>query len=409
MITTHTFPNGLRLIHQRVKQTKVGHWVIVGNVGTRDEKTTADNGLAHFTEHLLFKGTEKRSAHKVNTYLDEVGGEVNAYTTKEKICLYATFIDPHTRRALDLLVDQFYCSTFPDKELQKEKSVVIDEIHLYQDSPDEQIFDVFEEKLFAGTTLGTNILGTENSVANFSQGQLKSFHQKYFTAENSVLSYSGNWPLSKVIAAITPLLEKIPQGNPIQRIPFSTHTTFQATEEKNCQQVYKNIGGLAYSAAQPERIPMLLLTAILGGDNANSRLNLNIREKVGLVYQIEAQYNPMIDAGLFHVFFSSDPKYASKIEGLIDKELLKLCTRSLTSGELKRAKTQFQSKVLMGEESRHGLIAALAKNMLDFNRIDTLEEVFNAIEKITAEQLLECANQQMHPNLLSRLTYIPES
>jgi len=409
MIQIHRFANGLQLVHQRIKHTQVGHWSIVGNVGTRDEKTDAENGLAHFTEHLLFKGTQKRSAHKVNTYLDEVGGEVNAYTTKEKLCLYASFIEPHTRKALDLLIDQYFFSTFPTKELEKEKSVVIDEIHLYQDSPDEQIFDVFEEKLFQGTSLGTNILGTESSVSQFHSDLVTHFHRQFFTAENSVLAYSGNWPLNKVIAAIEKYLENLPTGSAPQRIPFQSSSPFQYQEAKNCQQVYKNLGALAFSAAEPQRIPMLLLTAILGGDNANSRLNLNIREKVGLVYQIEAQYNPMTDAGLFNIFFSSDPKYAPKIEGLIEKELLKLCNKALSTGELNRFKTQFKSKVLMGEESRQGLIAALAKNLLDFGRIDSLDEVFKAIDAITSSDLLECANQQIHPDRLSRLTYFPET
>jgi len=409
MIQIHRFSNGLQLIHQRIKHTQVAHWSMVGNVGTRDEKNDSENGLAHFTEHLLFKGTQKRSAHKVNTFLDEVGGEVNAYTTKEKLCLYASCIDPHTRKALDLIIDQYFFSTFPSKELEKEKSVVIDEIHLYQDSPDEQIFDVFEERLFAGTPLGTNILGTESSVTNFTTDGVSAFHRNYFTAENSVLAYSGNWPLAKVITAVEKYLEKMPTGSPKKRLSFSKATPFHHQEAKNCQQVYKNLGALAYSAAVPQRIPMLLLTAILGGDNANSRLNLNIREKVGLVYQIEAQYNPMTDAGLFNIFFSSDPKYASKIEGLIDKELIKLCTKGLSSGELHRFKTQFKSKVLMGEESRQGLIAALAKNLLDFGRIDSLEEVFKAIDSITSIDLLTCANEQIHPDRLSRLTYFPEA
>lgn len=409
MIHIHRFTNGLQLVHQRIKHTQVGHWALVGNVGTRDEKNEHENGLAHFTEHLLFKGTQKRSAHKVNTYLDEVGGEVNAYTTKEKLCLYASFIDPHTRKALDLLLDQYFFSTFPSKELEKEKSVVIDEIHLYQDSPDEQIFDVFEEKLFAGTPLGTNILGTEHSVTRFHTEMVASFHRNYFTAENSVLAYSGNWPLSKVVAAVERYLEYMPTGAAPKRKAFQKDTPFQIQEPKNCQQVYKNLGALAFSAAESQRIPMLLLTAILGGDNANSRLNLNIREKVGLVYQIEAQYNPMTDAGLFNIFFSSDPKYASKIEGLIDKELMKLCTKALSTGELHRFKTQFKSKVLMGEESRQGLIAALAKNLLDFGRIDSLDEVFKAIDAITSADLLACANDQIHPNRLSRLTYFPEA
>lgn len=409
MIQIHRFSNGLQLVHQRIKHTQVGHWSLVGNVGTRDENSEFENGLAHFTEHLLFKGTQKRSAHKVNTYLDEVGGEVNAYTTKEKLCLYASFIEPHTRKALDLLVDQYFFSTFPAKELEKEKSVVIDEIHLYQDSPDEQIFDVFEEKLFQGTPLGTNILGTEMSVSQFQSEVVAGFHRSFFTAGNSVLAYSGNWSISKVIAAVEKYLEIIPTGTVPLRKAFSGATPFQIQEEKNCQQVYKNLGALAFSAAEPQRIPMLLLTAILGGDNANSRLNLNIREKVGLVYQIEAQYNPMTDAGLFNIFFSSDPKYASKIEGLIDKELLKLCHKGLSSGELHRFKTQFKSKVLMGEESRQGLIVALAKNLLDFGRIDSLDEVFKAIDAISASDLLECANQQIHPDRLSRLTYFPES
>ncbi|MFY8131724.1 MAG: M16 family metallopeptidase, partial [Bacteroidia bacterium] len=322
---------------------------------------------------------------------------------------YASFIDPHTRKALDLLLDQYFFSTFPTKELEKEKSVVIDEIHLYQDSPDEQIFDVFEEKLFMGTSLGTNILGTEKSVSHFHSNMVASFHRQYFTAENSVLAYSGNWPLSKVIAAIEKYVDYMPTGTAPKRMPFQGATPFQLEEAKNCQQVYKNLGGLAFSASEPSRIPMLLLTAILGGDNANSRLNLNIREKVGLVYQIEAQYNPMTDVGLFNIFFSSDPKYAHKIEGLIDKELMKLCTKALSSGELHRFKTQFKSKVLMGEESRQGLIAALAKNILDFGRIDSLEEVFKAIDSITSADLLACANEQIHPDRLSRLTYYPES
>lgn len=408
-IATHTFSNGLRLLHQHVRGSRISHIALTANVGTRDEIGPANNGIAHFTEHMLFKGTRKRSARQVITYLDVVGGDVNAYTTKEKVCIHASFTRQYTRRALDLLIDQFFFSTFPEKELKKEKSVVIDEIHNYEDNPDEQIYDQFEERIFAGSTLGTNILGTEESVANFSQQQLIDFHRTFFTAQNSVISYSGNLSLSSFVAMAEAFLNDIPQGTPPARTAAPIAPVFKYVEQKQTVQVYANWGGFAYPADHELRIPMLFLTNILGGDQLNAKLNLNIRERVGLVYHIEAQYNPFIDTGLFNIFYSTDPKNAARLEKLVEKELLKLCAEPLSEKVLSRFKKQFKSRILMGEENRQSLIIALAKTWLDFNKMDDLESVFKRIDAITPEELHRCANECMHPSKLSRLTFIPES
>jgi predicted Zn-dependent peptidase len=401
---THTLSNGIRLIHHSVN-ANVAHCGIILNTGSRDEKEE-EWGIAHYIEHVVFKGTTKRKAYHILSRMEDVGGELNAYTTKEETCIYTTFLDKDYTRAIDLISDITFNSIFPEKELEKEKEVILDEINSYKDSPSELIFDDFEELIFKGDPIGRNILGTPKHVKAFKRDDILNFIKNNYHTDQMVISSVGNIKFSRLVKIVEKYFGEIPESirttkrNKPNSYEARTQTMIKKTYQRHCV-----MGNIAYDLDDERRIPLSLLTNILGGPGMNSRLNLTLRERHGLAYNIEANYTPYADTGVFSIYFGTDKGNLDKCLSLINKEMDLLCTKKLGPGQLTRAKNQMIGQIAISSENNENLMLSLGKSFLLYNRIDSLEELYQKVESITAEELLEVANEILNKDLLTTLMY----
>jgi predicted Zn-dependent peptidase len=396
--------NGTRLVYLKVP-SQVAHLGFFFAAGSRHEGPN-QIGLAHFLEHCLFKGTQKRNALHILSRIDAVGGELNAYTAKEEMCLYASFSKEHTQRAIDLLSDISINSTFPEKEIEKEKEVILDEINSYLDSPSDKIFDDFDAKLFENHPLGQNILGTKESVSSFTQQDLQQYIQQYFTADNLVVSFVGNVPLARLKVALEAALSQMPlTAERSVPQPFTFTTPFKEVVKEANYQAHAVLGGLAPSYHDDERVAMSLLINILGGPALNSRLNLSVRERYGYAYSIEANYHTFADTGYWQIYFGSEPKNVNKTLTLIDKELDKLREKTLSASQLLQAKRQYKGHLALGMDVNSGLMQGLGKSMLAFGQIDTIAEMHQAIDKITSQEIQALAQKHLRKEVFSSLIF----
>ena len=405
----HTLPNGIRIIHQQVSNTKISHCGFILDLGSRDE-APHQLGMAHFWEHLAFKGTEKRKAYHILTRLDAVGGDLNAYTTKEKICFHASVLEEHFEKALDLLTDITFHSTFPEKEIQKEKRVILEEMSMYLDDPSDAILDHFDEIVYANHPLGINILGTSDSVSSFSRSNFIAFVQEHQNTEKIIFSSVSALPFSKVLRLAERYLKDLPRKSAqYYRQKFEGFKKQELVAKKPITQAHSIWGTESYGLHDKKRFPFGLLVNILGGSGMNTRLNMTLRERYGLVYGIEANYQSFIDTGIFTIYFGTDKRNLEKCNYLIKKELEKLKAEKMGTLQLHKAKQQIKGQLAMAEESNLSLMLMLGKSMLDLGRIDSLNEIFEQIEAISAEQLLEIANEMFAEEKLSKLVYLPEN
>ncbi len=386
------FSNGLRLVYLH-KDSVVGHFGVNVLAGSRYEQAH-EEGLAHFIEHSIFKGTEKRRAFHILSRLDAVGGELNAYTAKEEIVIYASFTNAYLQRAIELISDITFHSTFPEKELEKEKEVVLDELNSYLDSPSDRIFDDFESFLFKGHALGGNILGTEKSIRSFTKEHLQDYISRFFTLKNMVISYVGNESLKKVKYMVEKYFSNENSTEVTHDLGlFQPNPTFKIKEAFGNYQTHAITGGLAPGYDAPARRGMTLLTNILGGPALNSRLTLSIREKHGYSYSVEANFTPYVDTGFWTIYLGTDTKYLDKSLRLVQKELKLLREKKLTTLQLNRAKEQLKGQIALSLEGNAGLMLGLGKSLLLFNQIDTISDIYQEIDTIEASDLLEIANE----------------
>ena len=363
-------------------------------------------GLAHFLEHCVFKGTSKRKALQVLSRLDDVGGELNAFTAKEEICLHASFTKQYTARAIDLLADISINSVFPENEMLKEKEVILDELNSYLDSPSDKIFDDFEAHLYKNHPLGNNILGTKKSVNSFKRSDLQHYVSTHFTADNLVVSYVGSYSKAKLLSLLESALETLPQSaiRPAYD-PIGAYAPFNIRTKEANYQSHAVIGGMAPSYLDEERRGMGLLINVLGGPALNSRLSLAIREKHGLAYAVDASYTSFSDTGFWSIYLGTDPKNIDQAVDLARKELSKICIKGLSSAQLHRAKQQYKGHMALGMDSNMGLMLGLGKSLLAFNQIDTIKEIHEGIDRLTVKELMDIANKYFHPETLSTLIF----
>lgn len=398
------FPNGLRLVYLH-KDTVVGHFGVNVLAGSRYEQAH-EEGLAHFIEHSIFKGTEKRRAFHILSRLDAVGGELNAYTAKEEIVIYASFTNAYLQRAVELISDITFHSTFPEKELEKEKEVVLDELNSYLDSPGDRIFDDFEAHLFKGHPLGGNILGTEESVRSFTKQHLQDYISRFFTLRNMVVSYVGSEPLKKVKYLVEKYFSNENSSEMMYSLEsFNPNPVFRIKESLGNYQTHAIVGGLAPGYHEISRRGMTLLTNILGGPALNSRLTLSIREKHGYSYSVEANYTPYVDTGFWTIYLGTDSKYLDKSLRLVQKELKLLREKKLSVVQLNRAKEQLKGQIALSLEGNTGLMLGLGKSLLLFDQIDTISDIYKEIDAITAEDLLTIANEFFQESNQSELIF----
>lgn len=383
----------------------VAHLGVTVLAGSRFENEN-EEGLAHFLEHCIFKGTKKRRAFHVLSRLDSVGGELNAYTTKEEICIYGSFSKEHFVRTSELLADITFNSIFPEKEIEKEKEVVIDEINAYLDSPGDKIFDDFEAFLYKGNPLGNNILGTADTVRSFTREDLLNYVERFFYPENMVISFVGDLSAKKVIGRLNRDFGEI-AANGVKQHPVSPKTInpFSIETKEANYQTHIMIGGKAPGYDDNNRRVMTLLVNILGGPALNSRLVLSIREKYGYSYNIEASYTTYQETGYWFVYAGTDPKYKKKIIQLIKKEIKKFIREPLTENQLQKAKMQLKGHMALSMDSNTGLMLNFGKSLLVFDQIDTLQEIYEQIDRITASDLQDIARKYFDAEELSALVF----
>jgi predicted Zn-dependent peptidase len=399
-----TLGNGIRLVHHRLPGI-VAHCGLVINTGSRAE-TPPEHGMVHFIEHMLFKGTDKRKAYYILSRLEDVGGELNAYTTKEETAIHASFMKENYERAIEIISDIVFNSVLPVKEIEKEKDVVIEEINSYFDNPAELIFDDFEELIFADQPIGHNILGTSSVVKSFTQKKLQDFISRNYNTDQMVFCSVGNIPDEKAIRLFRKYFESVPSNKRTSgnSLPWS-YKVSTVTKKMDTFQSHCIIGNVAYNLKDERRTGMFLLNNILGGQGLNSRLNLSLREKNGLAYNVESAYNPYYDTGAFSIYFGTDNHHLERSIGVTLYELNKLRTKTLGSIQLSKAKNQMKGYLARGYENHENLMLSLGKSLLVFDRIESLEEVCRKIDNITASELLATANEIFEPGKLSTLIY----
>ncbi len=406
--TLYELPNGLRLVYKQVPTTKIVHCGFILDIGSRDE-SDQQQGMAHFWEHMAFKGTKKRKAYHILNSLEGVGGELNAYTTKEKICFYASVLDQYFEKAVELLTDITFNSTFPQKQIEKERTVILEEMAMYYDSPDDAIQDDFDDLIFNGHQLGRNILGDHQSVSGFQRDDFGNFITENLQTGRIVFSCVGNLPFKKVLKIFEKYVRDIAASSTSQSRPeFFGYQPKLVTKARAVTQAHCAFGRTAYSITDEKRLPFFALINLLGGPGMNSRLNLALREKHGFVYAVDAQYTPYLDTGLFAVFFGTDPKNIKRSLSLVKKELKLLREKPLGTMQLHRTKEQLIGQLAMAEENNMNLMLMMGKSLLDLQNIRSLEEIFNDVRSITSLQLQELANEMFQEEDYSTLIFLPK-
>lgn len=404
MYQTTILNNGLRVIHHYVPN-KTAHCGLLINTGSRDEQE-GEHGMAHFIEHVIFKGTRKRKAYHILSRLEDVGGELNAYTTKEDTCIYATFMANHYERALELFSDIVFHSVFPEKELEKEKDVVLDEINSYRDSPAELIFDEFEEMIFRGYPIGRPILGSEASVQSFDRNRVLAFIRRNYLPARMVISSVGDIPFEKLVGLIERYFSDAPNDKtPLVREKPLCYQPQTQVVEKDTYQSHCIVGSVAYDYTQENRLALSLLVNLLGGTGMNSWLNLHIRERYGLAYNIEASYTPYSDTGTCLVYFGCEKESARRCLELCRKEMRALYEAPLGPLQLKRAKNQLRGQLTIASENFENQMLSNGKSFLIFDKIDSLEDVYAQLEAITPDLLQRVAREIFDPARQSVLLY----
>ncbi len=401
----HTLSNGIRLVLKPMANGQTAHFGLTINAGSRDEEDH-EQGLAHFIEHCLFKGTKRRKAFHILNRMDSVGAELNAYTTKEETVIYASFLKSHFERAVEAIADIAINSVFPEKEILKEKDVILDEILSYQDSPAELIFDDFEELLFKNHPIGRNILGTEESVKGLSRTDILSFLNRRYKTREMVLSAVGNIDFKKFIKLAEKYFGDIPASDSaIKRMPVTEIRIERKVLEMDTFQAHLIMGGEAYPNDHKMRTAAVLMNNYLGGPAMNSRLNMNIRERHGIAYNIESSYQPYADSGVFSIYLGTDKKLIQKSEKLVRKELRKLREEALTETALHRTKLQFKGQFALAQEGGVNMMLALGKSIISRDEVISTIQLMKKIDDVSIADILQVANEILDEDKMSVLVY----
>jgi len=395
--------NGLKVIHQRIL-SPVAYCALMMSTGSRDELKN-ECGAAHLVEHLMFKETGKRKAHHILSRMENVGGELNAYTTKEDTCIHAAFLNHHYARSLELFNDIVFNHKITDKVLELEKNVVIDEIRSSKDNPPEMIFDEFDNFLFRNHPLGRNTLGTSQSVGKISKSDIENFVARNYHPHQMVLSSVGNIHFQRLVNIAEKYFGKIEKKSqsPVTRTMPEIVGPFRKQISKRNHQSHCVIGAICGGSDSEYRIAMTLLANLLGGPGMNTRLNMSLRERNGWVYHVEASYTPYSDTGVFSIYFASDRSKLEKCLIQIEKELERLKKQPLTVEQLKKLKLQMMGQMAIASDSNELRMLSAGKSMIMFGHLEHLHDICLKINQITAERLCEIANQVFRD--LSYLTY----
>jgi predicted Zn-dependent peptidase len=401
-------PNGIRVVHLYIPHTRAAHCACIVDAGSRDDPADR-KGLAHFIEHMIFKGTSRRKTFHVLNYLESVGGELNAYTTKEKTAIYASLAAEHAERAVDLLSDIVFHATFPEKEIVKERQVISEEIDIYRDAPDEAIFEDFDLQLFPEHPLGAPILGFKDSISHIGREDLRGYVDSRYSQGNVVFAIAGNVTEKQVQRLINKHLSaiKLPSADQQRSAPVPVLPNVME-ESTPMQQAHELLGGYAPPMHDKDYHAFLLLTNLLGGPAMNSRLNLNIRERHGLTYSINSFYIPYLDSGLWGVYFGSEEKNRKRVQRLVKRELRLLREKSLGSMQLHQLKKQLTGQLILANENPVNQVMGAARDLLDFGHIYDFSTQLNKLENVTAGEIQEVAKVFFDEEKLFRNSYVPE-
>ena len=406
----HNLPNGVQIVHRLTSSPVVYVGIMIG-AGTRHEQPE-ENGMAHYIEHCLFKGTEHYTARQIINHIEGIGGEINAYTTKEETTFYAATLNNHFRTTLHLLADMVLRPTFNKKETDKEVTVILDEIESYNDSPSELIYDDFENMIFEGSSLAMPILGTKKTLRRISKSPQYPLNwmAQHYRPERMVLFVQGNVSTKQVIAAAEKELLSPSPYRPIDYSPSPiayspSPIAYSRTYKRHTHQTHVMLGSHTYPIGHPKQLTMFLLNNILGGGSMSSRLYLSLREKYGLVYNIDSQAVPLSDTGYWNIYLACEPQHKDQCLELCHKELKQLRDTRLTATQLQRALRQLEGQLAISAENQENNALAMAKQMLYHHRAPQWQETFAKVQKITPEQIQEVANEVFTPEKIYTLLY----
>ena len=399
---TFTLENGMRIIHLPA-DSQVVYCGIAVKAGTRHEQS-GEEGLAHFCEHLSFKGTEHRSAVQIINAIEGLGGELNAYTNKEDTVFYCAIQAKHLKKAVDVLCDIVFHSTYPQHEVEKEREVVCDEIESYEDTPAELIFDEIENILFQGHPLGHNILGTSEQVRQYTSDDARRFTARYYRPDNSIFFISGNVDFKRLIGILSHEANKAYEPYVAYEQPHEPAGGL-LIRHRGTHQAHVIMGTQAYAADDTRRWALYLLNNILGGPGLNSRLNLSLRERNGLVYSVESSMVCYGDTGCWCIYFGCDPHDVKRCCRLIRRELDKMMTHPLTDAQLQKAKQQLQGQLAIASDSREQFALDFAKTFLHQGKERDLSDIMRHIDSLTPEDLLQVASDIFSDDRITTLIY----
>jgi predicted Zn-dependent peptidase len=396
--------NGIRIIHKQIASA-ISHAGIIVNTGTRDEYPD-EAGIAHFIEHVIFKGTHKRNTYQVLSYLENVGGDINAYTTKEETFFYTSALNEYFPRCMELLADILFNSTFNTKDIEKEKEVVKEEIKSCKDTPSELIFDEFENLIFHNHPLGTNILGTPQSIKKINKRKIELFIDRTYNTNQMVIAVVGNIKFDYCVRIIEKYFFDIaPNERSFQRLPFPQNSVVRHEKIKMyTNQAHAVIGKALPNYNERKNQIATLLNNIFGGQGLNSRLNLAIREKNGYVYNIESTYSALSDTGLLAIYIGADPRNMERCFDLVFKEMKKLREHKLGTLQLHRAHLQFIGQISISYEANLTEMLSIGKNHLIFPEVEDIISLIQKIRTITNTELLDMANEMLIEENMSSLT-----
>ena len=406
---THTLPNGLRIIHLPSASRVVycGYQIAAG---TRDEKT-GEEGMAHFCEHMTFKGTEKRNALQIINALEGLGGELNAFTNKEDTTFYAAISKEHFAQAVNVLTDIVFHSQYPQQEIDKEVEVICDEIESYNDSPAELIYDEFENILFEGHPLGHNILGKAEQLRTYTTEDALRFVHRYYRPDNAIFFAYGDIDFKRLVKSLEFRIESlefataIPETKEHNNSKLSILNSQLITKDLGTHQSHVMLGTRAYDIHHPLRIPLYLLNNILGGPGMNARLNLSLRERNGLVYTVESTMVSYSDTGIWSVYFGCDPHDVKKCLHLVRRELDKVMQKPLSDTQLRNAKRQLKGQIAIACDNHEQFALDFGKSFLHYGWEKDITHLYESIDKVTAEDIQKVANELFATEKLTTLIF----
>ncbi|MBO5173227.1 MAG: insulinase family protein [Bacteroidaceae bacterium] len=399
-----TLDNGLRVVYAP-SPTNTVYLGLALDAGTRDEKD-GESGMAHFAEHLSFKGTDRRTSRQIITYMESVGGDLNAFTGKEETVYYCTCQKEHFSRAMDLIFDVAFHSKYPQEEMDKEVEVVIDEIESYNDSPSELIYDDFEAMLFQGHPLGRSILGNAERLRAYKTEDVQSYTRRLYVPSNAVLFVYGNVSEKEILRRIPDdVLSEAGQRIVTDETILRPYAPQSKVIEKDTHQAHIMMGARAFGGTHPKHLALFLANNILGGPGLSSRLNLALREKRGLVYTVESTLTTYTDTGVWAIYFGCDHHDAEKCKRIVKRELQRLCDAPLSEKALNAAKRQIIGQIALSYDNFESVAIGMGKRMLHYGRTQTKEQFIDRIQALTAEQVWDAAKEIFNPENLTILEY----